>query len=81
MRTGALRVAPPPVPFHQPGRRTCGQLSNVSMHTGCSTSMTHEMTAPLLTNMGAFFDLAPVFLSMVAVSFRMAARERRADST
>ena len=32
--------------------------------TGCSHSMTHVTSAPLLTNMGGRFDLAPDFLSM-----------------
>ena len=79
------------------------------MQTGCSTSMTHAITAPLLTNMGAlmregdacigrkvrkckkgfsetenvmealaFLDLAPLFLSMVAVRRKM---EHSCDST
>ena len=42
---------------------TCGDASKVSMHTGCSHSMTHSTTAPDLTNIGGRFDLLPLFLS------------------
>mmetsp|Transcript_38940 Transcript_38940/g.82989 ORF Transcript_38940/g.82989 Transcript_38940/m.82989 type:complete len:220 (-) Transcript_38940:641-1300(-) len=38
---------------------------------GCSTSMMQVITPPDLTNIGAFFERLPVFLSMEEVSCRM----------
>ena len=60
MHAGMIRYAP-----------SCGLLSNVSMHTLASHSMTHVITAPDLTNIGAFLLLFPVFLSIDAVSFEI----------
>ena len=41
-------------------RHTCAHVSNGSMHTLCSSSITHVTTAPDLTNIGGRLDRMPM---------------------